>query len=399
MNPDRSSESNKPGLYVHIPFCSSICPYCDFAVLTGNRSRQERFVSHLLREIELADDHGGHHGHRGKMRGFDTVYFGGGTPSFLYAEGLSEIVSAISKKGWLDTGCRWFLEANPEDVTLSSLSVWQELGIRTLSLGVQSLDDEALPWLGRHHTVDDVHRSVGRVREAGFQSLSLDLIYGRPGQELADWRKELETAVALEPDHLSCYQLTIHDRTLFGRRQREGEVMEASEDRQAELFRLTHEFLAAAGYEGYEVSNFARSVAHRSRHNQKYWYHTPYLGLGPSAHSFDGRSRFWNEGSLFDWQKKIDDGESGVEGRETLSDEELVLEAVMLRMRTKDGLDLAWIRDNFDIDFLKLNEDVVAKLSADGLLELDENWLRPTLDGLAVADRLAVAFNIGTAVK
>ncbi len=391
MNPDRSSKSNKPGLYVHIPFCSSICPYCDFAVLTGNRSRQERFVSHLLREIDLAD---------GEIRGFDTVYFGGGTPSFLYAEGLSEIANAIVKKGekgWLDPGCRWFLEANPEDVEPSSLSVWRELGIRTLSLGVQALDDEALPWLGRHHTVEDARRSVGLAREAGFDEISLDLIYGRPGQESADWRKELEAAVALAPDHLSCYQLTIHDQTLFGRRKRGGEVMEASEDRQAELFRLTHEFLADAGYEGYEVSNFARSQAHRSRHNQKYWYHTPYLGLGPSAHSFDGRSRFWNERLVLDWQKKIDRGESAVDGRETLSDEDFLLEAVMLCMRTKDGLDLAWVREQFHIDFLKVNEELVAKLSDDGLLELDEDWLRPTLDGLAVADRLAVAFDVGTA--
>ncbi len=391
MTPDRSSKSFEPGLYVHVPFCSSICPYCDFAVLTGNRSRQERFVSHLLREIDLAD---------GAIRGFDTVYFGGGTPSFLYAEGLSEIANAIVKKGekgWLDPGCRWFLEANPEDVEPSSLSVWRELGIRTLSLGVQALDDEALPWLGRHHTVEDVRRSVGLAREAGFDELSVDRIYGRPGQEIADWRKELEAAVALAPDHLSCYQLTIHDRTLFGRRKRGGEVMEASEDRQAELFRLTHEFLADAGYEGYEVSNFARSEAHRSRHNQKYWYQTPYLGLGPSAHSFDGRSRFWNERLLFDWQKKIDRGESAVEGQETLSAEDFLLEAVMLRMRTKDGLDLTWVREQFHIDLLKVNEELVAKLSDDGLLELDEDWLRPTLDGLAVADRLAVAFNVGMA--
>ncbi len=388
MNPDRSSKSSKPGLYVHIPFCSSICPYCDFAVLTGNRSRQERFISHLLSEIDLADE---------GIRGFDTVYFGGGTPSFLYAEGLSDIANALAKKGWLEPGCRWFLEANPEDVKPASLAVWRELGIRTLSLGVQALDDEALPWLGRHHTVRDACRSVGLAREAGFDELSIDLIYGRPGQGIADWRKELAAAVALKPDHLSCYQLTIHDPTLFGRRKREGEVMEASDDRQAELFRLTHEFLADAGYEGYEVSNFARSEAHRSLHNQKYWYHTPYLGLGPSAHSFDGRSRFWNERSLFDWQKKIESGESAVEGRETLSDEDFLLEAVMLRMRTKDGLDLAWMRERFHLDLLKANEELVAKLSADGLLEVDGQWLRPTLDGLAVADRLAVAFDVGTA--
>ncbi len=387
MKTDRSSKSSKPGLYVHIPFCSSICPYCDFAVLTGNHSRQERFVSQLLREIDLADE---------EIRGFDTVYFGGGTPSFLYGEGLSEIAEAIAEKGWLAPSCRWFLEANPEDVNPSSLSVCRELSIGTLSLGVQALDDDALGWLGRHHTVDDVRRSVGLAREAGINELSLDLIYGRPGQEVAGWRKELEAAVALAPDHLSCYQLTIHDQTLFGRRKSEGEVMEVSEDRQAELFRLTHEFLADAGYEGYEVSNFARSESHRSRHNQKYWYHTPYLGLGPSAHSFDGRSRFWNERSLFDWEKKIGRGESAVDGRETLGDEDFLLEAVMLRMRTKDGLNLAWVRERFDVDLLKINETLVAKLSADGLVELEEDSLRPTLDGLAVADRLAVAFDVGT---
>ena len=175
MNPDRFSKSNHPGLYVHIPFCGSICPYCDFAVLTGDRSRQERFVSHLRREIDLADE---------EIRDFDTVYFGGGTPSFLYAEGLSEIANAIVNKGeksWLAPGCQWFLEANPEDVEASSLSVWRELGIRTLSLGVQALDDEALPWLGRHHTVEDVRRSVRLAREAGFDELSVDLIYGPSG--------------------------------------------------------------------------------------------------------------------------------------------------------------------------------------------------------------------------
>jgi oxygen-independent coproporphyrinogen-3 oxidase len=377
--------SPEPGLYVHVPFCSSLCPYCDFAVNLGTAARRARYVDLLLIEISL----------RARPESpFDTLYFGGGTPSSLPIEGLRRILGTISARGWLASGCRVFLEANPEDVSDASLAGWRAAGVSTLSLGVQSLDPESLRFLGRRHSAEDAARAVARAGEAGFETVSVDLIYGLPGQTEERLRKDLDDAVALGPDHFSCYQLTVHEKTLFGRRKNEGSLEESSEGAQAALFRLTHQALESAGYEAYEVSNFARSHEHRSRHNQKYWAHAPYLGLGPSAHSFDGRTRAWNERSFFDWERRLRRGEIPVVGREGLSDEELLLETLMLRLRTRAGLDLNEIEKRFGVDLLDLNRALIEKGLEDALLVREGSWIRPTLDGLAVADGLASAFRL-----
>jgi oxygen-independent coproporphyrinogen-3 oxidase len=222
----------------------------------------------------------------------------------------------------------------------------------------------------------------------------VDLIYGLPGQTEERLRKDLEAAVALGPDHFSCYQLTVHEKTLFGRRKGEGRFEEASEAEQSALFRLTHEVLGRAGYEAYEVSNFARSAEHRSRHNQKYWAHAPYLGLGPGAHSFDGRTRAWNERSFFDWERRLCLREVPVSGSERLGDEELLLETLMLRLRTPDGIDLVEVEKRFGIDLLELNRALIEKSLEDALLVREGSRIRPTLEGLAVADGLASSFRL-----
>lgn len=377
--------SPEPGLYLHVPFCSSLCPYCDFAVNLLTEARRERYVDLLTAEVEL----------RGRPDElFDTLYFGGGTPSSLPIQGLRRIVEAISARGWLAPGFRVFLEANPEDVDDRSLAGWRALGVSTLSLGVQSLDPESLHFLGRGHSPEQAARAVTRAREAGFETVSVDLIYGLPGQTQERLRKDLEDAVALGPDHVSCYQLTVNEKTLFGRRKREGRLEEASEAAQSALFRLTHRILEGAGYEAYEVSNFARSPEHRSRHNRKYWSHAPYLGLGPSAHSFDGRTRAWNERSFFEWERRLRLGEIPVAGKERLGDEELLLETLMLRLRTREGFDLDDIESRFGIDLLELNRALIEKSLEDALLVREGSWIRPTLDGLAVADGLASAFRL-----
>ena len=259
--------SHSPGLYVHVPFCSAICPYCDFAVLTGDAARRGRYVEHLLQELDA----------RTELSGFDTLYFGGGTPSLLGADDLRR----IRERAPLAESCRIYLEANPEDVSPESVASWRELGVDTLSLGVQAFDDDALSFLGRRHTAAEAHAAVETARDSGFDTVSIDMIFGLPNQPTSVWRASLERAIAHQPDHISCYQLTIHDGTLFGRRRDEGDLDEMPSDAQAELFRETHRMLADSGYEGYEVSNFARGVEHRSKHNQKYWDHTPYLGVGP----------------------------------------------------------------------------------------------------------------------
>lgn len=375
-----------PGLYLHVPFCSAICPYCDFSVLTGGSARREAFVRHLQAEIGLWSA-----ASRERFGPFGTVYLGGGTPSLLSPGQLGEVFEAVRDRLGVTAGCRWFLEANPEDVTAEALSAWRALGVETLSLGVQSFDDEALRFLGRRHTGEQARRAVRRALGAGFSTVSADLIYGLPGFDAAHWRRDLETAVALGPDHLSCYQLTIHEGTPFGFRQARGGLDELPEDDQAERFLTTHRFLADHGYEGYEVSNFATAPEHRSRHNAKYWDHTPYLGLGPSAHSHEGTERWWNHRKVGPWQQAVTKDELPVEEAETLTPEDRAFERLMLALRTKDGLDLETYRERYGVDLAAEKGAALERLMEDGLVRRDGERIHPTLEGLAVADHLVRA--------
>jgi len=404
------SPSSPPaaGLYVHVPFCSAVCPYCDFAVTTGGDASRRKYLRALLAEIGLWSG-GVEEGREGEGGGepvgaawrhaFDTVYLGGGTPSWLPADDLAAVLDALAEGFSVRSPpARLFLEANPEDVTAQSATAWRNLGVATLSLGVQSFDAEALRFLGRRHAPEQARGSVETALQAGFDAVSLDLIYGLPGQTAADWRRDLETAVALRPQHLSCYQLTVERNTVFGARRRRGELDELPEPRQAELFRLTHRFLADAGYPAYEVSSFARSPQHRSRHNRKYWQHAPYLGLGPSAHSFDGRRhRWWNRRQLSFWRAAVERGERPLEGDEVLSDAQLATEALMLGLRTAEGVDLEAVRRRHGVDLLAANAGLVDRLLADGLATLTAGRLALTLDGLVVADGLAARFAVGEA--
>jgi oxygen-independent coproporphyrinogen-3 oxidase len=370
----------KAGLYIHVPFCASVCPYCDFAVTLAGEERRRAYVAGLAREAELA---------AAVDLDFDTVYLGGGTPSALAPDQLAGLLGAVRDRLRIDEHAWTFLEINPEDVSAANVRAWRELGVRTVSLGVQSFDDAALGFLGRRHTADDARRALDRLREGGFQTVSIDLIYGLPGQTAGGWRRQLEEAAARSADHLSCYQLTIHAGTVFGRRQARGALSEAVEPVQAELFLLTHRRLAELGYEGYEVSNFAAAPGHRSRHNLKYWSHVPYLGLGPSAHSFIGRRRFWNQRKLRAWQRAVDAGCRPVEEWEELGDAELALEAVMLGLRTAAGVDLGLLRSRYRVDLVALNRRTIDRFCDSGHVVLEAGCLRPTVTGMAIADTLA----------
>jgi oxygen-independent coproporphyrinogen-3 oxidase len=375
------ASARRPGLYLHIPFCSAICPYCDFAVTTGKRDRRGQFLDALLAEITL----GMPAGIDGEL---DTVYLGGGTPSILDLEELAALFETLRAFLPIAADVRVCLEANPEDVTAEGLAGWRRLGVTMLSLGVQSLDDETLRYLGRRHRAAEARRAVEQALAAGFETVSMDLIYGIPGRDAAAWRRELVAAVQLAPDHLSCYQLTVHEGTPFGRRQARGERIEVPESIQARLFRATHELLAAAGYEGYEVSNFAAAARHRSPHNTKYWDHTPYLGLGPSAHSFDGGRRWWNERGVEPWQRLVGEGVRPIAGSEELEPRDLLLERLMLALRTAAGVDLDEIDRRFGVDLEATDGAVIDRFESAGLVAREGRRLRPTLEGLAVADSL-----------
>lgn len=372
----------RPGLYLHIPFCSAICPYCDFAVLTGGPEMRARFVEHLLAEIRMwrAD--------RDLFPEIDTIYFGGGTPSALAPEQIARILDAARENLSIHEDASIFFEANPEDVTPESARAWRDLGVRMLSLGIQSFDAEALRFLGRRHTPDEARRSVEIAREAGFEIVSIDLIYGLPEQPPETLHRTLAETVALRPDHISCYQLTIHEGTPFGFRLARGKMAELPEAAQADLFLATHRFLAGHGYPGYEVSNFARSPEHQSRHNRKYWDHTPYLGLGPSAHSFSGHRRWWNERKIKPYQSRIEAGERPTAGSEDLTVSDLAVEALMLGFRTAEGIVLTK-------DLAERNTWLIERLESEGLLRVQGSRLLPTLEGWAVADSLARDFEIG----
>ncbi len=387
-----NGREERPGLYVHVPFCARICPYCDFAVEPLGRSgagRLERYRQALLREIGL----------RAGPFGADTVYFGGGTPSLAPAPLLAGIVRAAVRSGLAAPSPAVFLEANPEDVAGDPVLArdWAAAGVFGVSLGAQAFAPARLRRLGRAHAPADIGTAVSRLREAGVPWISLDLIYGAAGQSPAALRAELAEAASLPGvTHLSAYELTVEPGTPFGRRAAAGERLTA--DGGSDLFRTVHESLRELGFVAYEASNFARAPEHRSRHNRKYWNGTAYLGLGPSAHSFapERAERSWNHRASADWEAALARGELPVAGRETLTPTQRALEEVFLGLRTAVGLDLAAFAARYGEAAVAANRARFRAWVDRGLARRDGAFrLSPTLRGLALADALAREVDLG----
>lgn len=390
------------GVYVHVPFCSAICPYCDFAVKKlGPRAGTKipAYLEALLRELAALQEGLGPPALREPLATlfaspFDSLYLGGGTPSLLPPDALATLFAALRAALAWTPDTRLHFEVNPEDVDPTRLASWRELGVHTVSLGIQSFDDDELRFLGRRHDATTATRAVEQAQEAGFTTVSVDLIYGLPGQSRAAWERGLRRAIALAPDHLSLYELEIHPRTSFGKAHTQGRLLPLGDEDQAELFLFTHELLAAEGYQAYEVSNFARAPEHRSRHNQKYWRHVPYLGLGPAAHSYCGRHRWWQERHEPRWRQQLTTAGHGIQGYEQLTKADLVLEALMLGLRTPEGVDLGALENLHQLPLLLPNQKHLHAWQTAGLVTLTGTHLRPTPRGLAVADRLAAEFEL-----
>jgi oxygen-independent coproporphyrinogen-3 oxidase len=363
-----------------------VCPYCDFAVTIAGPARRASFVDALLHEAGRVDWTAG---------SFDTVYLGGGTPSSLELAQLERIVGGVRRVLPVRADARITLEANPEDVTAERLAAWREAGVTAVSLGVQSFRDAELAFLGRRHEARDARRALAQLVDSDFEWVSADLIFGLPGQTAGQWRDGLDVAIASGVDHLSCYQLTIHEGTVFGRRAARGRLREAPDDAQSELFGVADRRLEEAGWDHYEVSNWAVSPGARSRHNRKYWRHVPYLGLGPSAHSFDGdRRRWWNIRSVRRWQNALVEGRSTIDGSETLTDDELLLETVLLALRTSDGIDLEVVRRRFGFNLMSSNRRLLDRLRADAMVVCEGDRVRPTARGMAVADAIVRSLDL-----
>ena len=362
-------------LYVHVPFCARRCSYCDFAIAVRRAVPSEAYVEAVLAEWEARIDDAPWR----DLPSIDTVYFGGGTPSRLAPEAIGRLISGFAARRQVAPEAEITLEANPDDVTSAAAAAWRAAGVNRISLGVQSFDPRVLEWMHRTHRAEQVPAAMGALRAAGFDSISLDLIFALPASLDRRWERDLDSALALAPDHLSLYGLTVEPRTPLGRRAARGEPAAGDEDGYAREFLATHARLAAEGWDHYEVSNAARP-GRRAVHNAAYWRRAPFLGLGPSAHSGAGAERWWN---VREWEAYRTAGASGrVAGHEELDGTAVRLEELYLGLRTREGLArgrlhpadvAAWTEAGWSVA-----EGERVRLTAEG-------WLR--LDGLAAAAR------------
>jgi oxygen-independent coproporphyrinogen-3 oxidase len=274
------------------------------------------------------------------------------------------------------------IEANPGDLTREKITALKTLGFNRVSLGVQAFDDHTLSFLGRTHTALEAEKALLTLRSSGFDNIGVDLIYGYEGQTIETWKHTLEKALSFRPEHLSCYQLTVEEKTVFDRWKHQGIIKPLKEKEEAAFFVMTSTFLQDHGYIHYEVSNFAREENCASRHNRKYWRHIPYLGLGPSAHSFQDRTRWWNVRSIRAYCEALESGRAPVEGHERLTDEQLVLETVSLGSRTMEGFDLN------EFTQTSLTAKNLSTLQDAGFIRVKDGHVHPTLKGFLVADQL-----------
>lgn len=366
------------GLYIHIPFCKSKCIYCDFYSLPRAEDRMDRYVSALCRQLaEIAQ--------RTTAHTVDSVYLGGGTPSYLGEKRLRRILKTVKKHYHLSRDAEITLEANPDSAgDWRALRSLRRAGMNRLSLGVQSADDGLLRALGRPHTFAQAEEAAAAARRARIRNLSLDLIYGLPGQDLAGWKDTLERAAALEPEHLSCYGLKVEEGTPLWDMQEKMDLPD--DDAQADMYLWTVERLGALGYEQYEISNFARP-GRASRHNMKYWTLCEYAGFGPGAHSDLGDVRYAYLRSLDTYCAGVEAGVSVLESNEHIPSRERDIEYVMLGLRLTQGISRQEFENRYRLPFAPI-QSVLERFRATGHAALaGERW-RLTPEGFLVSNQI-----------
>ena len=377
------------GLYIHIPFCASRCIYCGFYSTTHHELKQP-YVDAVCREMELR--------HKESASPISTVYFGGGTPSQLSSEQLRQLFIYINKVYSITPDAEITIECNPDDVTPMFVATLQQLPINRVSMGTQTFDDNRLRFLHRRHTAAQVPVAVRRLRDAGIRNISIDLMYGFPGETIDDWQRDIDAALALNVEHLSAYCLMIEEGTpLF-------EIMhnaqcsmhnaqctmlneqcsmnnaQCTEELELAMYEMLTDQLTAAGYEHYEISNFAK-LGYRSRHNSSYWQDVPYIGLGAAAHSYDGSCRQWNVNDIRQYIATIKKGEIPCE-REVIDADTHFNDRITVALRTCEGLDLNSLTDKYRRYCLR----EAKRFLDDGLLRMHDNHLMLTRKGLFVSD-------------
>ena len=375
------------GIYIHIPFCIRKCRYCDF-YSTTDLSLKGAFLNALEREIKLTDP--------GSLK-FDSLYIGGGTPTVLNADDICRIIEIADRYFNIIPDAELTLEVNPGTVTLDKFRFYKKSGINRLNIGVQSFNDSYLQFLGRIHTASEAMDCVQWARQAGFDNVGLDLIFGIPEQDLIGWRADLVQAVNMAPEHLSCYMLTCEGGTPLAQDVRKGRVSLPPDDLLCELLGVTAAFLTANGFSHYEISNFARKTENgskslASRHNQKYWSFAPYIGLGPAAHSFIEPLRYWNTSDINTYISEAEAGRLPLADNETLTTEQLIIESLYLGLRKISGIDLLWFNRKYGVDFHSTFKEIIEELSTEGLITISETHCALSDKGLAMLDSVAAMF-------
>ena len=365
--------------YVHIPFCTQICFYCDFSKVFIKNQPVDDYLRHLMQEVDSYQI--------GPLR---TLYIGGGTPTALSTDQLAYLLQELEKRLDLSQLEEFTIEANPGDLTPEKIAVLRKSAVNRISLGVQTFDDHMLKKIGRSHTEQDIYDNITRLKEAGFHNISIDLIYALPGQTMEQVKENVKKAIALDIPHLSLYSLILENHTVFMNRMRRGKLHLPKEDLEAEMFEYIIETLEAAGFEHYEISNFTKP-GRESRHNLMYWNNAEYYGLGAGASGYLSGIRYRNHGPIRHYLQAVGDGNARVQ-EEVLTRDEMMEEELFLGLRKKRGVSRHRFEERFETSFDARYGRIVEELQEEGLLVKDPEFVRMTKRGLFLGDTVAERF-------
>ena len=371
------------GIYIHFPYCVHKCSYCDFYSIENLNSRN-KFVQNLCFEIAKYREQNGN-----KIKA-DTLFIGGGTPSLMKPHHIEKIFETLHQNIDFANDSEMTMECNPGTIDVKYMSVYKDMGINRISFGVQSFIERDLKFLERIHSPGDVGLAIDIARNAGFENLSIDLMFALPNQSLDDWRYNLERAVELETNHISAYSLIYEPGTPLYEEYISGKIQPQSDDKDAELYEITNEVLSKAGFQQYEVSNYAKPDF-KCKHNLKYWSGSEYFGFGPSAHSYINKKRYWNYRSNQKYFELLEKNEFPVEGYEDLSEKQILFEKIYLGLRA-EGLNIDELKQSYNIDLYDENENFINNLKSEGLLNFNNGVIKLTNKGYFVGDNITVEF-------
>lgn len=389
-------KDNSLGIYVHIPFCQKKCPYCDFNSFAQTNISHDVYIDAALSEMA------GHIQERPTIlnKKLETIYIGGGTPSLIEPCSMKRLITSIRQTFSASNLQEITIEVNPGTVHRDSLSAFRDAGINRLSIGSQSFNNNMLKALGRIHSAQDALRCYEWARKAGFDNIGIDLIFGLPGQSLHEWAQDLKTAVFLKPEHIAAYNLTIEDGTLFSKMQKGGKLVLPSEEEQVSMYELAITNLKKAGYNHYEISNFALD-GFESQHNMRYWLCMDYIGLGAGAHSYisspgrdsqgqapDWGIRWWNDNNPNVYMEQVKNRGRAIAGEELLTRKEAIEEGIFLGLRRISGIDIDWFERRFGCSLKDLYPHTISKLTREGMLEPDDDTIRLTRKGLLLSNEV-----------